>query len=87
MREGARWGAAQATAGGGHGPTDQPSTRRPFPRMHDGPRRKATAIASPEASTSPADRTYRLVDLRLFAVDGGIGAEQWSLLGAIANAV
>jgi hypothetical protein len=37
-------------------------------------------------STSPADRSYHLVDLRFFTVDGGIGAKQWSFHGAIADA-
>jgi hypothetical protein len=41
---------------------------------------------SPQASTSPADRSYHLVDLRFFTVDGGIGAKQWSFHGAIADA-
>jgi hypothetical protein len=42
----------------------------------------ADRLESPEASTSPAVRTYHFVDLRFFAVDGGIGAKQWSFHGA-----
>src|SRR5216683_3536556 len=37
---------------------------------------------SPEASASPADRPYHLIDLRFFLVDGGTGAEQRSFHGA-----
>ena len=39
------------------------------------------------ASTSPADRSYHLIDLRFFSVDGGTGAEQRSFHGAVTHAV
>jgi hypothetical protein len=37
--------------------------------------------SSPEASASPADRSYHLLDLRFFTVDSAIGARQWSFHG------
>jgi DMSO/TMAO reductase YedYZ molybdopterin-dependent catalytic subunit len=39
----------------------------------------------PDASASPANRIYHLVDLRFFAVDGGTGAKQSSLHGSKAG--
>ncbi|WP_143046725.1 hypothetical protein [Bradyrhizobium erythrophlei] len=37
----------------------------------------------PQGSAAPADRVYHFIDLRIFTIDSGIGAKQWSSHGGL----